>query len=187
MKAVFINGSPRPDSASNTYKALMAERDFFKKRAMETSEDFSCEYLKIPSDFSGCIGCNSCSSLSPYCSQQNNQSFLENTIDTIRPATDIILGSPVYLDLPTPQVVAFLTRLNCMAETTDREFFRGKNMWLVSVSFCSGTKTCIHALMGATEMLGFTLPGRGSREYIFKWDDKKLRGGMRRKDQIFLD
>lgn len=35
----------------------------------------------------------------------------------------VILGSPVYLDMPTPQMVAFLIRLNCKAESTGRKFF----------------------------------------------------------------
>ena len=59
-----------------------------------------------------------------------------------------MLESPVYLDMPTPQTVAFLTRLNCMAENTDRKFFANKAIHLVSTAFCSGTKTCIHAMMG---------------------------------------
>jgi len=35
-------------------------------------------------------------------------------------------------------------------------------------------------------MLDFTIPGRSSREYVIKWDDDKLRGGMRLEDAIFL-
>lgn len=101
--------------------------------------------------------------------------------------TDVLLGSPVYLDMPTPQTAAFLTRLNCMAENTDRTFFEGKNIHLLSTAYCSGTKTCIHTMMGACEMLGFTVPGRSTREYICKWDDKKIRGGMHRDDVIWFE
>ena len=42
-------------------------------------------------------------------------------------------------------------------------------------------------MMGACEMLGFTIPGRSTREYIVKWSDLKLRGGMSRDDAIFID
>uniref|UniRef100_UPI00402638FA NAD(P)H-dependent oxidoreductase n=1 Tax=Candidatus Scatousia sp. TaxID=3085663 RepID=UPI00402638FA len=108
-------------------------------------------------------------------------------IDAMEDASDVMLGSPVYLDMPTPQTVAFLTRLNCMAENTDRKFFANKVIHLVSTAFCSGTKTCIHAMMGACEMLGFTIKGRSSREYIVKWSDKKLRGGLSKNDAIWLD
>lgn len=97
-----------------------------------------------------------------------------------------MLGSPVYLDMPTPQMVAFLTRLNCKAENTNREFFRDKKAYLVATSFCSGTKTVLHTMMGACEMLGFTIEGRSTREYITLWQDDKLRGGMTRADAIYV-
>lgn len=180
-KVVIINGSPRPDKISNTYSALMAEKEFMKERTENSGGLFVSSYLKIPPNICGCIGCEHCV---PRC--RLNDPFMKRAIRTIEESTDVLLGSPVYLDMPTPQTVAFLTRLNCMAESTDREFFRDKNIWLVATSFCSGTKTCLHAMMGAAEMLGFNLPGRGTREYIIKWDDKKLRGGMRRTDAIFL-
>ena len=60
-------------------------------------------------------------------------------------------------------------------------------MHLLATGFCSGTKTCIHTMMGACEMLGFTIKGRSTREYIVKWSDKKLRGGMTREDAIFIE
>lgn len=41
-------------------------------------------------------------------------------------------------------------------------------------------------MMGACEMLGFTIEGRSTREYIYKWDDIKVRGGMHRDDTIIL-
>ena len=42
-------------------------------------------------------------------------------------------------------------------------------------------------MMGACEMLGFTIKGRSSREYIVKWSDTKLRGGLSRNDALWLD
>lgn len=89
--------------------------------------------------------------------------------------------------MPTPETVAFLTRLNCMAENTDRTFFENKKIHLLATSFCSGTKTCIHTMMGTCEMLGFTIDGRSTRESIVKWNDKKIRGGMHRSDVMYLD
>ena len=47
-----------------------------------------------------------------------------------------------------------------MAENTNREFFRDKKAYLLSTSYCSGTKTCIHTMMGACEMLGLTTSSR---------------------------
>lgn len=165
MKMLIINGSPRDDGISNTYKALMAEAKYFKDKGYEI------EYLKIPATFYGCVDCGNCKQ---YC---NNDEFLTKVIKGIQEADDVLFGSPVYLDMPTPQMCALLTRLNCMAENTNREFFKGKNAYTLATAFCSGTKTCIHTMFGALEMLGFNLPARGSREYIVKWNDKKLRGG----------
>lgn len=118
-----------------------------------------------------------------YC---NIKDSFQNILKKIETASDVLIGLPVYLDMPTPQTVAFLTRLNCMAENTNREFFKNKKVHLLSTAYCSGTKTCIHTMMGACKMLGFTIDGRSTREYITKWNDKKLRGGLNNQDAIFL-
>ena len=150
-KLLVINGSPRDDKISNTYKALMAEARFYQERF----PGLYVSYQKIPADITGCRNCPKCN---PGC---NIKDGFQAIIEEI---SDFLLGSPVYLDMPTPQTVAFLTRLNCMAENTNRQFFEGKNIHLLSTSYCSGTKTCIHAMMGACEMLGFTINGRSTRE-----------------------
>lgn len=175
-KLLILNGSPRTDDESNTYKALMAEAEFYKKK----HPTVEIIYKKIPPDITGCRNCHSCHT---YC---NIKDGFQNIIHEMEDATDVLLGSPVYLDMPTPQTVSFLTRLNCMAENTDRVFFEGKKLYLVATSYCSGTKTCIHTMMGAGEMLGFTIAGRSTREYICKWDDEKIRGGMHRSDVILF-
>ena len=176
-KLVVINGSPREDSISNTYKALNAEIKFYK----EKYPDLKVVYFKLPKNMQGCVNCNKCNI------DCNIKDEFQNIVAEIESASDVLIGSPVYLDMPTPQTVAFLTRLNCKAENTDREFFKDKNIHLLSTSFCSGTKTCIHTMMGACEMLGFTIGGRSTREYIVKWSDKKLRGGMSINDAIFIE
>ena len=175
-KLVVINGSPRDDSISNTRKALQAEVEFYK----EKYPDLEVEYFKLPDDLRGCRNCGKC--LPMCCLKDEFQPILNAVSD----ASDVLLGSPVYLDMPTPQTVAFLTRLNCMAENTNREFYKDKNIHLLATAFCSGTKTCIHTMMGACEMLGFNIGGRSTREYIFKWNDNKLRGGMTREDAIWI-
>ena len=176
-KLVIINGSPRHETVSNTYKALMAEKAFYQ----EKHPDMEVCYFHLPTNMQGCINCAKCV---PNC---NIKDILQDILIEIETATDVMIGSPVYLDMPTPQTVAFLTRLNCMAENTNREFYRDKKIHLLSTGFCSGTKTCIHTMMGACEMLGFTIEGRSTREYIVKWNDKKLRGGMSRGDAIWLE
>ncbi len=175
-RLVVINSSPRPDTISNTYQALMAEVEFLQ----EKNPNLNVSYFKLPTDLKGCINCPKCSI------DCNIKDEFQNIAFEIAEADAVMLGSPVYLDMPTPQMVAFLTRLNCKAENTEREFFRNKKVLLVATSFCSGTKTVIHSMMGACEMLGFTIEGRSSREYICLWKDNKLRGGMSRKDAVYI-
>lgn len=175
-KLVVVNGSPRPDNNSNTYQALMAEVEFLK----EKNPEMETKYFKLPTNLSGCINCRECS---VDCNIKDN---FQEIVETIEDADVVMLGSPVYLDMPTPEMVAFLTRLNCKAENTNREFFRDKKAYLVATSFCSGTKTVLHTMMGACEMLGFTIEGRSTREYITLWQDEKLRGGMTREDAIYV-
>lgn len=176
-KLLVINGSPRNDEISNTYKALQAEIKYFRKN----NPGLEVVYFKLPCNLQGCINCEKCI---PYCHLKDDFKYI---VDELATSDAMLLGSPVYLDMPTAQTVAFLTRLNCMAENTDRKFFEGKEAYLLSTSYCSGTKTCIHTMMGACEMLGFTITGRSSREYIKLWKDEKVRGGMHREDVIFLD
>ena len=175
-KLVVINSSPRADTISNTYKALVAEVEFLQ----EKNPNMDVVYFKLPTDLKGCINCEKCS---VDCNIKDK--FQEIALE-IATADAVMLGSPVYLDMPTPRMVAFLTRLNCKAENTNREFFRDKKIFLVATSFCSGTKTVLHTMMGACEMLGFTIDGRSTREYITLWQDNKLRGGMTRDDAIYV-
>lgn len=176
-KLTVICGSPRSINESNTYAALNAGIDYFKKN----NKNLEVAFYKLPVNLQGCINCKKCNL---WC---NIQDGFQKILKDIETSDSILLGSPVYLDMPTPQVVAFLTRLNCMAENTNREFFKGKDIYLLATGFCSGTKTCIHTIIGACEMLGFNIPSRSTREYIVKWNDTKLRGGMRREDSIFIN
>ncbi len=176
-KLVVINSSPRDDKISNTYKALTSEIEYFKKE----NPDLEVIYHKLPQNLMGCVNCAKCN---PYC---NFKDGFEEIVKDLEEADAMLLGSPVYLDMPSPNAVSFLTRLNCMAENTNRQFFKDKKAYLLSTSFCSGTKTCLHTMLGACEMLGFTIEGRSTREYICLWKDKKLRGGMTRQDAIYIE
>lgn len=180
-KMVIINGSPRPDKVSNTYKALMSYKDFLEEKYSVEDGSFESTYFKLPADLRGCNNCPKCDIDCCF------KDAMQGIMAAIKEADFVMIGSPVYLDMPTAQIVAFLTRLNCKAESTNREFFKGKKALLVATSYCSGTKSVIHTMMGACEMLGFDIDGRSTREYIKLWHDKKLRGGMNsRADAIFL-
>lgn len=182
-KIVLVNGSPRDDSISVTYKCLSEWGLKMLKDVESGQEEYAkaelC-YIKIPSNLMGCQACADCKQQCKY------KDGFQDILSKIAWATDVVIGTPVYLDMATPQTVALLTRLNCMAESTGREFFRNKRAWLLATSYCSGTKSAIHMMMGACEMLGFTIPGRSTREYIQLWRDTKLRGGMSPTDGVWL-
>lgn len=172
---LVLNGSPHPDQT--TAKAL-------KQYAEQLQKKYGIEAYCFINIDSAMLGCQDCGTCKKYCRIEHPDNFGE--IVTIMQDSDYVLfGTPVYLDMPTGQMVNLLTRLNCMAESTNREFFKNKKAFFLASAFCSGTKSAIHTMMGACEMLGFTIEGRSSREYIKLWKDKKIRGGYR-SEEIFL-
>lgn len=173
-KIVVVNGSYRRNM--NTHNALMAEAERLKKE--HNIQKVIYFFLD-----EGILACRHCFTCQLGCQFQDQFQEIANEL---KDAERILLGSPVYLDMPSAKMVAFLTRLCSYAENTNREFFRGKKAHFVSTAYCSGTKAVIYTLMGACEMLGFTMEGRCSREYVLIWNDKKIRGGMRREDACFL-
>jgi multimeric flavodoxin WrbA len=40
----------------------------------------------------------------------------------------VLIGTPVYNDMPTPKIMAFLSRLSFIAERKNREFLKGKKV-----------------------------------------------------------
>ena len=108
----------------------MAEKNYFIKKFPKVS----IKYFKLPTNLQGCLNCSKCNK------DCNFKDRFQEIADAIENASDVMLGSPVYFDMPTPQIVAFLTRLNCKAENTEREFFKDKRIHLLTTSFCSGTK-----------------------------------------------
>ena len=173
-KLLIINGSYRKNGFTKKCLDKEAER-LKKKHNIKEMKYFFLDDL---------VGCRHCSPCKIDCPTVKDQ-FQKITCH-LKDAERVLFGSPVYLDFPSPKLLAFLSRLTCFAENTKRKFFRNKKAHFVVTSYCSGTKTVIHALMGACEMLGFTIEGRSSKEYIQLWRDKKIRGGMRPEDACFL-
>lgn len=174
-KLVVINGSYRKNRL--TKKCLDAEA----QRLKEKYKIREIKYFLLDDQLMACVHCDQCQ---VGCIIQDQ---FQKIAREIKDAERVLFGSPVYLDFPTPKLLAFLSRLTCYAENTEREFFRGKKAHFVATAYCSGTKTVIHTLMGACEMLGFTIEGRSSKEYVRLWKDRKIRGGMTRKDACFLE
>lgn len=193
LKILGICGSPRKPEESMTFKAI---ETYIRERFGENRD----EYISmVPPGLSGCIDCRHPDATDRLkenwvrliangerqCSLSNHRDYLQSIITQIIKADVVVIGSPVYLDHPTPQLMSLLTRLTCWAESTNRIHLKDKPCHIIATGFCSGTKTTIGALFNMVEMLGFTIPGRSSREYILKWDDTKLRGGLKG-EEIYL-
>ncbi|MFA6533296.1 MAG: flavodoxin family protein [Patescibacteria group bacterium] len=173
-KLIVINGSYRKDGF--TAKCLTKETQRLKEKY---------QFSEVKNYFlDDLVGCRNCAKCQIGCSIKDQ---FQEIAEDIKNADRVLFGSPVYLDFPSPKLLAFISRLNCFAESSQREFFRDKKAYFLAVSYCSGTKSVIHTLMAACEMLGFTIEGRSSKEYIELWKDKKIRGGMTREDSCYLD
>lgn len=173
-KLIVINGSYRP----NGYTKICLDKEATRLSKKYKLKDIKYFFLD------DLVGCRHCAKCSINCIIKDQFQKIVREIDE---AERVLLGSPVYLDFPSPKLLSFLSRLTCLAENTQREFFRNKKVHFVATAYCSGTKTVIHSLMGACEMLGFTIEGRSSKEYIQLWRDKKIRGGMTSQDCCYLD
>ena len=173
-KLLVINGSYR--KAGFTQKCLTVEA----ARIMQTYGMGESRYFFLDD----IVACSNCEVCKLGCVIEDQFQEIAKEMAT---ADRVLLGSPVYLDFPSPKLLSFLSRLNCYAENTRREFFRGKRVHLLAVAYCSGTKSVIHTLMAACEMLGFTIEGRSSKEYIQLWKDRKIRGGMTPQDACYLE
>jgi len=167
-KLVVINGSYRDNGTTKKCLESVAERIRRKHRMGEVV------WVSIPSNFRGCINCG----LGKCVAGCRIADDFQGIVDKLRGASRVLIGTPVYLDFPSPKLLALLSRLNCMAEPTQRKFFRGMKVHLHANGYCSGTKAAVGVLMNACEMLGFTIEGRSTTEYIEIWHDHKIRGGM---------
>lgn len=174
---IVINGSPHAEGTTGKCLQIYAEH-LMKKNNIE-----SVIYKIIPVFLEGCLDCRQ--GCQKYCRFDDPCGFFQSTIKIMEDCDYVLFGSPVYLDMPTGQMVNFLTRLNCMAENTNRKWFKDKKSFFLATGYCSGTKCVIRTMQGACEMLGFTIEGRSSREYIKTWKDKKIRGGYK-DEEIFL-
>jgi multimeric flavodoxin WrbA len=127
--------------------------------------------------FKPCIGCGS-----QECSIKNcklkDSGALKAIMEIIDSYDNIYFCFPVYLNMPTPKLMAFLSRLASPNDNTDdRLLFRNKNAYIMAVGDVSGTQKASSDVMIALNMLGFNLPPRCVYEHINNWQDKKIRGG----------
>ncbi|MFA5166024.1 MAG: flavodoxin family protein [Candidatus Paceibacterota bacterium] len=174
-KLVVINGSHHKQGTTTKCLEAIAEK-------LSEKYNLESEFFWLKDNIRSCVSCGPANCIA-WCRFQDQ---FQEIAKAIQAAPMVLIGSPVYLDLPTSKTVAFLSRLNSLAEPTNREFFRGKKVYLHANGYCSGTKAVINAMRGAVEMLGFDCDGRSSTEYVEIWKDRKIRGGMKREDSCYL-
>jgi len=172
-KLTIINGSYRKNGF--TIAALEAEAE----RLIE-KYDMMATFYHLDDDLVACRFCDTCVMGCRFKDQ------FQELFEAIKDSDRVMFGSPVYLDFPSPKLLAFLSRLGFCTEKDDRKAIAGKKAHIVACGYCSGTKTVVHTLMGAIEMCGFDIEGRSTKEYISLWKDGKVRGGMKRGDESWI-
>lgn len=103
MKVIAINGSPK--SKGNTYHSFEVMRKEFD------NQDIEMEIIHVGNKaIHGCIGCNRCAELqSEECPTFTND-LVNETVQKLKEADGIILGSPVYYSGVAGTMKCFLDR-----------------------------------------------------------------------------
>ena len=109
MKALLVNGSPRPNGC--TYTALCELEKTLEQEGIET------EIVQIGNkDIRGCIACRSC--------YKTGKCVFDDVVNEIAPkfaeADALVIGSPVYYASPAGGAIAFMDRLFYSTSTIDK-------------------------------------------------------------------
>ena len=134
MKVVAINGSPRENG--NTFFALSKMAEELKKEKIET------EIIQVGSQkIRGCMACGNCFNTdNHHCSITDD--MFNKTVNIIREADGIILGSPTYYSGMAGTMKSFLDRLFY----TSSWCFKYKVGASVSIARRAGTVDVMHQL-----------------------------------------
>lgn len=167
IKILAVNGSPRKEGS--TASLLCQEIERYWSGPYYKNNFFHLDHI---------VECLACGGHQKNCQPDcliNDQ--MQDLLPRVKEADVLLLGSPVYMDLPTARTIAFLSRLTGQTKHNRRAYI-GKYAAVLSPAWCSGTKSVISSLNNALEMIGFTIQGRSSREYVQLWPDNKTRGGV---------
>lgn len=103
MKVIAINGSPK--SKGNTYHSLAIMGEEFAKQGIEM------EILHVGHKaIHGCIGCNRCAELKNEQCPSFPNDIVNETVQKMKAADGIIIGSPVYYSGVAGTMKCFLDR-----------------------------------------------------------------------------
>lgn len=107
MKALLINGSPRPNGC--TFTALTELANTLEAEGIET------EIVHVGNkDIRGCIACRRCHSTG------SNKCVFDDIVNEVAPklaeADAFVIGAPVYFGSPAGGAISFMDRLFFMSE-----------------------------------------------------------------------
>lgn len=136
MKAVFVNGSPRKNG--NTHHLLSVVMKELESRGIET------ELIQAGDrGIHGCTGCGACrKSAVPKCAYDDD--IVNESINIIKDADALILGSPVYFGGITAQMKAFIDRLGYVSRP--HKMLKGKVCASVAVARRNGALTAFNSM-----------------------------------------
>lgn len=136
MKAIAINGSPRP--MGNTFYMLSTVLGELELREINT------QVIQAGGrDIHGCIACGKCrNSPIPRCAFDDD--IVNEAIAAIESADILILGSPVYFGGLTAQMKAFIDRVGYV--TRPRKMLKGKICASVAVARRNGALVAFNSM-----------------------------------------
>jgi len=125
MKVVAFNGSPRPEgNTASLIKTVLKELE---------AEGIETEFIQLGGQLvHGCIACGTCRKLkNKQCkiANDNINSYIQKMVE----ADGIILGSPTYFSMMTPELKALIDRAGYVALGNDRMLKRKVGAAVVAV------------------------------------------------------
>ncbi|MDD5017930.1 MAG: flavodoxin family protein, partial [Eubacteriales bacterium] len=136
MKAIAINGSPRNNG--NTYLLLKTVMDELESRGIKT------ELIQAGGrNIHGCIACGKCrDNGNDRCVFDDD--IVNASIESIKNADALILGSPVYFGGLTAQMKAFIDRVGYV--TRPHKLLKGKVCASVAVARRNGALVAFNSM-----------------------------------------
>lgn len=164
-KYLIINCSYKP--RGNTYKLIEAIQQRY----------VNSEVVDLP-EFKACRDCEvkHCRKGIDHCFREDSGSLFDFYLK-LRNCKNIIFATPVYLNLPTPKLLSFLSRLATYNDIAGRNLFKDHYAYIAVNADVSGSQQTASVLMNALNMLGFDFRGKCILEHINEWKTNKVRGG----------
>jgi multimeric flavodoxin WrbA len=108
-------------------------------------------------------------------------------VDLVLKHDNIVFVVPVYLNAPTPKIMAMLTRISSYNDVAGRDLFSKQHAFITAVADVSGTQQTISIMTSALNLMGFAFPSKGNREHVLEWKTGKVRGGNLKTLVYYLD